>query len=95
MCIFEKMIGKDVVVRANGAGVLYGKLTDCSPHECILANARHIYSWNGALTVCSVASKGVSSAKISEKVKQVYVTNLLEVCEMNEEAMDSLRKHEK
>jgi hypothetical protein len=72
--------GKRVLIRAGAAGVHYGTLIEKEKQEVRLANARRIWSWNGALSLSEIASKGldVKNSKISEPVEEIILDTALE-----------------
>lgn len=70
-----------MLVRAGSAGVHYGTLLSRNGQETHLINARRIWSWNGALSLSEIASKGldVKNSKISEIVEETILTTSIEV----------------
>lgn len=54
------MIGKQVIVRTTGAGVLYGKLTEISGSTVRLADARQLWRWESTdrLALTDLATLG-------------------------------------
>jgi hypothetical protein len=73
--------GAKVLVRANAAGVHYGTLENRNGQEVHLRDARRIWSWNGALSLSEIASKGidVKNSKISEQVEEIILPTSIEV----------------
>lgn len=72
---------KRVLIRTQSAGVHYGILVDRDGMEVHLKNARRLWSWNGALSLSEVCSKGVTikDSKISVPVDEIVLTQAIEV----------------
>lgn len=85
-------IGRQVLVRTYSAGVHFGTLESRNREEGRLANARRIWSWNGANTLHEIALRGVNVAesKISEAVPSVTLTNIIEVIPLQPAAIANL-----
>lgn len=92
--IAKDMIGKVVLVRTYSAGVHYGKLTERAGDECVLEDARRIWSWSGAFTLSTIATKGVRSAKMPNKVEAILLTGVIEVIPMTSYAIKVLDETE-
>ena len=77
----DKFLNKKVLVRCQGAGVHFGTLLEKEGKELRLGNARRLWSWNGALSLSEVATKGVDIAKskISESVEEIILPDHLEM----------------
>lgn len=73
--------GSRVLVRAASAGVHYGTLFARNGQETHLLNARRIWSWNGAMSLSEIASKGldINNSKISEVVEEIILPTSIEV----------------
>ena len=72
---------KYVVVRSNMAGVYCGTLKNKNGTEVVLANARKIYSWQGAYTVEDIAVKGLNAeaSQITVSVKEIIIDDVCQV----------------
>jgi hypothetical protein len=81
----EKFLNKKVLVRTYGAGVHFGTLLEHEPTAngtaLRLGNARRLWSWNGALSLHEVASKGVEikNSKVSEPIEEIILPSHLEI----------------
>lgn len=72
---------KRVLIRTVSAGVHYGVLIHREGMEVHLKDARRLWSWNGALSLSEVVSKGVEikNSKISVPVDEVILTQAIEI----------------
>ncbi len=87
------MDSKYVVVRTYSAGVHVGELVDRRDKEVTLANARRIWSWQGANTLHEIALHGVGKgSKVSEPVARVVVTEAIEIIDCSDEGARALRE---
>lgn len=79
------MIGKQVLIRAQAAGVHYGELVELNGQMAHLKNARRLWSWQGALSLSEIAMKGVTlgSSKISVPVDEIILTTAIEIIPLN------------
>lgn len=69
-----------VVVRTYSAGVHVGELVSRVGKEVELANARRVWSWQGANTLHEIASAGVGKgSKVSESVASIVLTEAIEI----------------
>lgn len=85
------MINKFVIVRTYSAGVHYGTLKDQSGKEVVLENARRLWFWKGAFTLNAVATEGIKEgSKISAPVKEIKLTEAIEIIPVTEEAQKNL-----
>ena len=87
------MIGKYVVVRTYSAGVHIGVLQTQNGKEVTLKDARRIWSWNGAFTLHAVATKGIKSGNLSCVVKEIGLTEAIEVIPTTTKAEKILREY--
>jgi hypothetical protein len=90
------LIGKYVLIRAKGAGVFTGTLSELDIEKAIvvLSNARRIWYWDGAASLSELAQRGTSKpalCKFPVEVSRVTVFNVLEVIEVSEEAEKSIK----
>jgi hypothetical protein len=88
------LIGKFVIVRSNGAGVLAGTLEARRGDEVVLKNAYRIWQWGGANTLTELALRGASmeqTTRISEPLTGLQlVLHVLEVLETSADAQRNL-----
>ena len=73
--------GAFVLIRTFSAGVHFGTLISREGQEVHLSNARRLWSWNGALSLSEVASKGIKLAesKVSVPVDEIILTQAVEI----------------
>jgi hypothetical protein len=73
--------GTFVLVRTMGAGVHYGTIEEMEGQCIRLSNARRIWSWQGALSLSEIATKGlnVSASKIAAAVSEIILPTAIEV----------------
>lgn len=78
--------GTKVLVRTYSAGVHFGTLINREGQEIHLSNARRLWSWNGALSLSEVASKGIDlkNSKVSVPVEEIILTQAVEIIPINE-----------
>lgn len=87
------MIGKQVIVRANGAGVFFGTLKEKNGAECTLINTRKLYYWDGACAVEQLAVDGTTkpdNCKFTVWVKEIQIENVLQTIPCTKKSIDSL-----
>jgi hypothetical protein len=81
----NKFLNKKVLVRTQSSGVHFGTLLEqestVSGSALRLGNARRLWSWNGALSLHEVASKGVDikNSKISEQIEEIILPSHIEL----------------
>lgn len=81
----SNFLNAKVLVRTQNAGVHFGTLEEYEPtiSGCAvrLSNARRLWSWQGALSLSEVASKGVDikNSKISESVEEIILPSHIEL----------------
>lgn len=73
--------GAFVLIRTHSAGVHFGILEEKNGQEVRLSNSKRLWSWQGALSLSEIASKGlnVSGSKISESVEEIILPQAIEV----------------
>ena len=90
-----KVDGMDyVIVRTYSAGVHAGYLSNREGREVTLLNSRRLYYWEGAFTLSTVATKGVSkpdSCKFPNEVPEILLLEAVEVIPCTEEARLSIK----
>lgn len=76
-----------VIIRTYSAGVHIGVLVSRKGKEAQLTNARRIWSWQGANTLHEISLRGVApGSRISEPVKDIELTEVIEVITATPEA---------
>jgi hypothetical protein len=92
MAIFDKWIGRHVVVRTYSAGVHIGTLTEAEASagsvNVTLANARRLWKWEGAFTLSEVATAGIkpTGSRLAVAVPEMLVTQVAELIPTTEAA---------
>ena len=82
-----------VMVRTYSAGVFYGSLVERNGKEVKLYNARRVWYWDGAASLSQLAEQGTSkpeNCKFPVAVKEVILTEAIEIIFMTTEAVESL-----
>lgn len=79
---------KIVLVRTYSAGVHFGEQVVRNGKEIVLANARRLWSWQGACSLSQVAVDGVdvANSKISVSVPEITLTEAIEIITMTAKA---------
>lgn len=81
------------IVRANGAGVFFGKIAEENGNTVVMENARRLWYWSGASSLSELAQYGVArpnNCKFPCAVDRVKVFNVLEILDCTEEAVASI-----
>jgi len=80
--------GDKVLIRTYSAGVHFGTMEDRTGQEVHLKAARRLWSWNGALSLSEVASKGIDikNSKISVPVEEIVLTQAIEIIPISSES---------
>jgi len=89
----SKLIGKRVIIRANGAGVFYGTLNEVEGNTVELLNCRRLWYWDGAASLSQLAAEGVKApkkCKFTVFVESIIILNVIEIIPATEEAQTSI-----
>ncbi len=82
-----------VIIRGDRSGVFFGWLEFQEGKEAILLDARCAWYWSGAASVMQMSVDGVSnpnSCKFTVPVNKLKITDVIQVLECTQKAMDSL-----
>ena len=93
MKAIENLIGKRVIIRAYGAGVFYGTLSEVDSNNVELKDCRRIWYWDGAASLSQLATDGVKApqnCKFTVVVESLVVLNVIEIIPATEQAQQSL-----
>lgn len=73
--------GSRVLIRAGGAGVHFGTLEEMNGLWVRLSSSRRLWSWEGALSLSEVSTKGVDLDRsiISESVEEIILPSVIEI----------------
>ncbi len=85
-------IGRYVVIRAARSGVHVGILHSKFAQEVELREARHIWSWQGALTCDGIAAAGITGGKVDVEIPVKFLDEVIETIPCSAEAERCLRK---
>ena len=84
-------INKKVIVRSNGAGIIFGTLVAKNGLELELKDSRKIYYWEGAKTVEDISLFGIApSSQVTRPVSQKVIGEFTEMLLLTEEAIINL-----
>ena len=87
--MFEKFIGRKVIVRGDRSGVFFGTLKAVCRHEVELADCRRIWEWSGAASLHQLAADGVKSpegCRFTVPVKEIGIIDAIEIIPCTEKA---------
>ena len=87
-------LNKNVIVRANRAGVFHGKLIAKNGDEVTLANVRKLYKWYGACAVEQLAVDGVKrpeGCKFTVAVEEMTILGAIQILPATEKASESIK----
>ena len=90
----KSMIGKQVIVRSNMAGVFFGTLISKEGNEVTLENARKLYKWSGANTIEDIADKGVNNpedCKFTVVVKEITIFDVCQIIPCTANAIKNIK----
>ena len=81
------------IVRANEAGVYFGKIKERSHDEVTMTNVRKLWYWNGAAAVEQLAVDGVSNPKncqFTVVIDEMIIANPIQIIPCTYKAYKSL-----
>ena len=92
MKIYEKYIGKKVLIRGYECGVYFGTLANIDGETVELTNVKNIWSWEGANNLFEVANKGIDTgaSRVTESVESAVFTGVCEIVPCTEKAIKNL-----
>lgn len=83
-----------VIVRADRAGVFFGKLKEKNGNEVTLTECRKIFYWRGAAAVEEIAmvgTKNPEACKITVTVPEMTVGGVIQIIPASSEAINVLK----
>lgn len=89
----KNQIGKQVILRADKAGVFYGTLTAKTELEVQLTNCRKLYYWSGANAIEQIALEGVKNprdCKFTVVVEECTVSNYIQIITCSKNAIENI-----
>lgn len=81
------------IVRANRAGVFFGKVIEETGDTVVMENARRLWYWEGASSLSELAQYGTArpnDCKFPCAVDKIKVFNVIEILDCTEEAVASI-----
>ena len=81
------------IVRANGAGVFFGKVVEENGDVVVMENARRLWYWEGASSLSELAQYGTAkpdNCKFPCAVDRIKIFNVLEILDCTDEAVESI-----
>ena len=89
----KEYINKQVIVRADRAGVFFGTLAEKEGNEVKLKNARRLWYWDGACSISELAATGTTRpdrCKFAVAVQSITILGVIEIIPCTEEAVKSI-----
>ena len=89
----KEFIKKQVIVRADRAGVFFGTLAEKEGNEVKLKNCRRIWYWDGAASLSELATNGVTrprECKFCVPVPEIEVLGVIEIIPCTEKAIENI-----
>ena len=86
---------KYFIVRADRAGVFFGKIKETKSNESIvMTDVRKIFYWDGACAVEQISQDGVNdNSKLTVVIPEMTISNPVQVIECSEKATEKLKSH--
>ena len=88
--MYQKFIGKKVLVRSYDAGVYFGTLVEAEGECCEMKDVRNIWSWQGASCLSQIANDGIASGKVSPIVGDMVLNRCCQVILLTDKAIMNL-----
>lgn len=88
------MKGKYVIVRADRAGVFFGKLENKNGQEVELSNVRKLHYWDGAAAVEEIAMIGTKrpdNCRFTVTVPSMVIDAAIQVIPCTDEAIKTIQ----
>ena len=91
----EELKDKFVIVRADRAGVFFGKLKNYDAVTCTveLTECRRLWYWDGAASISQLAAEGTvapQNCKFTLKVSLIVITGVIEIIVCSDKAINSI-----
>lgn len=77
------------IVRADRAGVFFGKIKERKPYEVTMTNVRKLWYWDGAAAVEQLAVEGTKRAdgcKFTVTVDEMIIANPIQIIACTDKA---------
>ena len=85
---------QNYIVRANKAGVFFGKIKERNGDEITMTDVRRIWYWNGAATLSQLAVEGTKkpqNCKFTVYVPEMTILGVIEIIPCTAEAEASIK----
>jgi len=80
------------IVRADRAGVFFGKIKENKGTSVVMQNVRKIYYWDGACAVEQISQDGVNSkSKLTITIPEMEIMTPVQIIACSEKATSSLQ----
>ena len=87
------MENKYFIVRANRAGVFFGKIKERNHDEVTMTNVRKLFYWDGACAVEELAINGTkkpNSCKFTIEIPEMVIADPIQVIPCTDKAIESI-----
>ena len=80
------------IVRADRAGVFFGKITEKSPTSVTMTDVRKIHYWNGACAVEEISRSGVAdSSRLTVTISEMEIASPIQILPCTPAATNNLK----
>lgn len=89
------MENKYFIVRADRAGVFFGKIKERNTSEVIMTDVRKLFYWDGACAVEELAMNGTkkpNNCKFTVEIPEMVIANPVQVIPCTEKAAQCLKE---
>lgn len=84
---------KFYIVRADGAGVFFGKIAEKTATSVTMTDVRKIHYWEGAAAVEEISQSGVAdSSRLTVTVTEMEIALWIQILPCSEKAVENLQK---
>lgn len=86
---------KNYIVRADRAGVFFGKIKERNGDEVTMADVRRLWYWDGAASLSQLATEGVKApenCKFTVYVPEMTILGVIEIIPCTTMAEDSIKE---
>lgn len=86
---------KNYIVRADRAGVFFGKIKERNGGEVTMTDVRRLWYWDGAASLSQLATEGVKApenCKFTVYVPEMTILGVIEIIPCTTMAEDSIKK---
>lgn len=82
------------IIRADRAGVFFGKIKERSGREVTMTDVRRIWYWDGAASISQLAVEGTSNpqkCKFSISVPEMIILDVVEIIPCTDKAETNIK----